>query len=132
MIRSSHRFVALILALVWGPATMCCALEAAGWNILCKGGAGHDCTPDSTKNDGCNGVGVENGKYQNSVPSIKVALPVTELCSCLICLRTFEPEPESQQAAVVREIAQLRDWVPIWQFERRAAAPAHAPDSLSA
>lgn len=132
MIRTSQRIVALLLVFAWGPATLCCALEAAGWNILCTGGASRDCTSDHATNDGCNGVGVENGSYHSSVPSIKIALPVTELCSCLICLRAFETEPESQHAAVVREIAQLRDWVPIWQFERRAAAPAHAPDPLSA
>jgi hypothetical protein len=110
---------------------MCCALEAAGWEIMCSDDSCHE--SDSAKTaaaDGCNAV--EDGAYQSAIPSLKVAPSFAALCVCFICIRPFEPELETEHALFVSEIARTRDWVPVWQFERRAAAPAHAPDSLIA
>ena len=127
--RQFYRIVALCLATLWLPATLCCAVEAAGWEVLCSNESCHEGEPGEVL-DGCSVV--EEGGYQSAVSNLKVAPPTADLCACLICLRALELGLEAQRAVVVAETTRPRDWVPIWQFERRAAAPAHAPDSLIA
>lgn len=129
MPRILYRLVALCLAFAWVPATMCCSLEAAGWDVLCSN---VDCQKDSGQSaaDGCDAV--DAGLYQSSSPSVKIALTVATLCACATRLFAFERDFESRKAVCVAETTRTRDWIPVWQFERRAAAPAHAPDSLIA
>ena len=129
MTRTVYRLVALCLILVWGPATMCCALETAGLDTLCSDAACHE-------NGGMEATGgccvLEDGNYQSTVFTVKVTPSLVAQCVCFICAKAFAPELEIREAVVVSEIGRPRDWIPIWQFERRAAAPAHAPDSLIA
>lgn len=127
--RRLFKFVALFLATIWLPVTMCCALEAAaGVSPSCM----EKCDTDSKSDakDACSMV--ENGHYQSSVPSVRIAPPLTDLCTCLLCVRAVVSEPQTARAVYLAKMTRERDWVPIWQFERRAAAPAHAPDSLTA
>lgn len=130
MTRTVYRLVALCLALVWGPATMCCALETAGLDALCSDASCHENGSGNETTGGC--CVLEDGNYQSTVSTLKVAPSLTAHCVCFICVKSFAPELEIREAAVVSAIGRPRDWVPIWQFERRAAAPAHAPDSLIA
>ena len=109
---------------------MCCAIEAAGFDVLCSNDACHDSSPRKATNDGC--CVVEDGNYQSTVSPVKVAPPLIAHCVCFICVKAFAPELEIREAAVVSEISRPCDWIPIWQFERRAAATAYAPDSLIA
>lgn len=130
MRRTLYRIIALFLALAWGPATMCCALEAAGWGVLCSSEACHDESADEATTDGCDLV--EDGRYQSSIPSARIAPPLGSCCAGLICAG-FKVQLQHHSIIVMRaEIGRPRDWVPIWRFERRAAALAHAPDSLIA
>jgi hypothetical protein len=128
MPRSLHRLVALALVFLWMPATMCCALEAAELKAPCtEGGC---CQEEEGKiPDVCDVL--ESGKFQNSGPSVKVEPPVSTVCACLICAREIALALQPREAVAEADTARPRDWVPTWQFERRAAAPAHAPDSLS-
>lgn len=131
MFRPLFRLVAFSLILVWGPATMCCAREAAGWGIGCSADCCHESgSAHAEPAEGCNVI--EDGAYQTTIPALKVAPPIGELGLGVSCTRHFEPELETEHAGYVSEIVRTRDWVPVWQFERRAAAPAHAPDWLIA
>ena len=121
-----HRFIALCLVLIWGPATMCCALEAADLAVLCSDGTCHSDDAHAPL-DGCHVL--ESGDYQSVIPTLKTAPPATFVCACLLCLREIEPS-ENSGTQLIREPDRPRDWTVTWQFERRAAAPAHAPDSL--
>jgi hypothetical protein len=121
--RRRRTLIAICLMALWWPATLCCALEGAGWDVLCSSESCHE--GDATEGpDGCNAV--EEGRYQGAVSTVKVAPPVLEICVYLICAYAQEVGLESPPAA---DFTRPCDWIPAWQFERRAAAPAHAPDS---
>jgi hypothetical protein len=109
---------------------MCCALEAAGVENLC---ASEDCHLSNGTNaplHGCNIV--ESGGFQSVVPTFKTAPSATFVCACLICLKPAAEAPADVEFAVIRDYERPRDWTVRWHFERRAAALAHAPDSLIA
>lgn len=91
----------------------------------CSQGSCHD--DSKTPTDNCSLL--EGGHYQGAVSLVKIAPAMVQKCACLICLRPVAPKAELNAVVFVTDIARPRDWIPIWQFERRAAAPAHAPDS---
>ena len=127
MLRTLYRFMAVSLALLWVPATMACALEAVGWDFMCSTPCCSDEADEKAPVTTCSVV--ENGGYVAATAAMKVSPTVVALCTCCICLRApIAIPPEGGQ--LVAETGRPHDWVPIWQFERRAAAPAHAPDSL--
>lgn len=129
MPRHLHRLIALCLALVWGPVTMCCALEAAGLEVFCSDETCHSDGAATPPSHGCSVV--ESGKYQASAPTTKAAPSALFICACLAELRADIAEPDNRRFGVAqRESPQ--DWIVRWQFVRRAAALAHAPDSLIA
>lgn len=130
MRRPLHRLVALCLALLWGPATMCCALEAAGFEALCSDAACHSEDGASTPLNGC-GV-VESGKYQSVAPTIKTSPATVLVCACLACVHDLVTAPGLAARPLINASDHPLDWLVSWQFVRRAAAPAHAPDSLIA
>lgn len=130
MRRPLHRLVALCLALLWGPATMCCALEAAGFEALCSEAACHSEESATTPLDGC-GI-VESGKYQSVTPTIKTAPPAVLACAWLACVHDLVTAPGRTALPSIDASDHPLDWLVTWQFVRRAAAPAHAPDSLNA
>lgn len=128
--RRFYQLVALVLATVWLPATLCCALEAAGAEVTCANESCHD-TTDRSNIDGCSVV--EDGRYHPGVAAIKVApvgLDVPALSMSTLGLRASAHAAEVRHAAELADAERPRDWVPVWSFDRRAAAPAHAPDSL--
>ncbi|HEX2101434.1 MAG TPA: hypothetical protein VHF69_12255 [Candidatus Synoicihabitans sp.] len=126
--RLLFRIVALYLAVVWLPATMCCSLEAAEAAVLCPTSV---CCDDSHGDEGgaaeaCNDV--EAGRYQAATSEVKVppAVPTVEtLLTVWIDLASIEG-PATRRCAGDEDAA--REWIAAWQFTRRAAAPAHAPD----
>lgn len=127
MLRTLYRFMAISLALLWVPASMACALEAAGWDFMCSTPCCDDEADEKAPVATCSVV--ENGDYVTPTAAMKVSPTVVALCTCCICLRApITILPESGQ--IIGDTARPHDWVPVWQFERRAAAPAHAPDSL--
>lgn len=130
MIRPLHRLIAFCLTLAWGAATLCCALEAAGWKSVCSVECCLDSDSDHAKpTEGCHVI--EDGAYHSPAPEIKITPPDGGLGEGFFFIRHCRSELETERRISVSEVARTRDWVPIWQFERRAAAPARAPDWLN-
>lgn len=119
----------MFLAL-WLPATQHCGLEAAG---LIAAEAQHaspaQCCDTSTRcaHDGCNVI--ENGLIKPASEA-KVLAPDLSGCLCFICLQLAQPGMLDESALVVADPNDPLDWVPIWQFMRRAAPLARAPSLL--
>jgi hypothetical protein len=128
MIPRFYRLFALCMALLWVPVTAHCRMEAAGLEFAPCAAPCHDQAPANT--DGCDVV--EGGLYKNVTDPLKVAPSITMLCACFICLPVSEPDALSGPGIATPEGARPLEWVPTWSFARRAAAPAHAPDSLIA
>lgn len=125
--------MAVCLLAFWLVATHHCALEAAGLfdshakteHAGCTGGEDH------CAHDGCELV--EDGGYRAEDSAIKVLSPQLSLCLTTLVAELAAPRPPVRIApAVAEQIFRPMEWVPAWHFVRRAAAPAHAPDSLSA
>lgn len=125
--------VTVLLAALWLPATQHCGLEAAGLlTDQCAEGHGPagcvakaDCASDECGT-------LEGGNYRSDAASLKVS-PQWFTCIFLLSDALVSIPPESSSALVVDDSrGRPEDWVPSWQFERRAAAPAHAPDTLIA
>lgn len=131
MPRILYRLLALVLALGWVPAATCCSIQAAGFDVPCSNvECDHGPSEAASACDDCN-VAAE-GLYQRTGPLTKLAPQLTMVCACLVCIPSLDAALENEQASFTAEAERTRGWVPIWQFERRAAALAHAPDSLTA
>lgn len=121
-----RRIVALAVLAVWLPATLHCALEAAGLDewFGCHEEAAHDtshCTDDA-----CHAV--EGLAYKPDVAPVKVPPPAPALlCHCLLCLAPSFALPATEPPTAPPEPPAL---VRSWQFARRAAPPARAPSHL--
>jgi hypothetical protein len=129
MLRVLYRLFALCLALSWVPATAHCRMEAVGLDFASCADSCHDKAAPEAEHDSCNVV--EDGLYKAGPQTAKLA-PAALHCVCLLFLHVSAPEPDTGPACASANLETDRDWVPAWHFVRRAAAPAHAPDSLTA
>ena len=126
------KIIALLLATLWLPATVHCQLETLGLDTLfaCAGddGAAHADGKGCT-DDGCQTI--ESGQVAVAKSRIEVAAPALFACASLFCLfEVAAPDVASEFVASRQdETLPLRR---TWQFDRRAALPARAPDSLNA
>jgi hypothetical protein len=130
--RPFRLIVALLLALVWLPATLHCGLEAAGLlehaDACCHGEHADAAKPTHCGVAGC-GV-VESGDYQPSYSLLKVSAPVAVICfSSLIELTACLPgEPAIVAPEKAESPLEIRR---TWQFLARAALSPRAPSSVS-
>lgn len=126
------KITALLLATLWLPATVHCQLETLGLDALfaCAGddGAAHADGKGCT-DEGCQTI--ESGQVAVAKSRIEVAAPALLACASLFCLfEVAAPAVASEFVAPHQdETLPLRR---TWQFDRRAALPARAPDSLNA
>lgn len=129
MIRMGHhvrtvprafRSLCLLLAICWVPLTQHCRLEAFGWVLPeCEHAAAVACVDDS-----CGPV--ENGGYKNGATNLKLAKPLLAVTIELLSALAARPATAVLVSADFPD-ARSREWIPIWQFERRAAPPSRAP-----
>jgi hypothetical protein len=123
MIRPRN-LVALMLLVLWLPATLHCGFEAMGWLTP----AGVDCCAeeDACGQDGC-GV-VEDGAYKTPSGDIKVRLP--NFAGVLYRITPLARAPEffaPREAERGRRIEFDDRRFAAWQFVRRCAAESSAP-----
>lgn len=134
MSASRHRFLSLLLVAFWFLATQHCVLEAAELFSDDHASASAGCCSKQAagcEKDGCKAV--EDGQYRAGAGAVKTgapdALPQGSLLCAHLRLALAESDPRPTEKS---RWHMAPDWVPAWQFERRAAAPAHAPDPLIA
>lgn len=126
------KIAALLLVALWLPATLHCQLENVGLKALfaCADQpvqAGHP-DKDPCAADGCQTV--ESGQFAFAKSRLDLNLLPALTCACQLCLSLVAPP------APVSEISASRQDVTLplqrtWQFARRAALPARAPDVVA-
>lgn len=126
------KLVSLLLAALWLPATLHCQLESLGLHVLfsCPEQAAH--TDHASENDcaydGCKTV--ESGQIAFSQSKIIPALLSASVCVFVHCLLHHAPCAATPETFAIHQ----NETLPIqrtWQFTRRAALPARAPDLLN-
>ena len=121
------KLVALLLVALWLPATLHCRLEGLGL------GAIFTCADDSAKttgtgctDDGCQSL--EDGQFALGKTRIDPAVLLLLTCACVQCFLPVAP-PEIAPEISAGSAEDTAPWQCTWQFARRAALPARAPDS---
>lgn len=113
--------------------TQHCDLEAAG---LIVGKAPHsdmaDCSEPASSHcahhDG--GSVIEGNLVKQNNDTIKVPMPSLIVCTCFLCLQLLTPQLAVEPTLAVAQSDHPQDWVPVWQFVRRAAPLSRAPSLL--
>jgi len=127
------KLTALLLVALWLPATLHCQLEKVGLDALfaCAdqteqaGQAGDGTCTD----DGCQTV--ESGQILIAKSRVDLNLLPALACACHLCLFHVAPPVPAPEIFAAHQDEML----PVqrtWQFARRAALPARAPDVLNA
>jgi hypothetical protein len=127
------QFVALLLLVLWLPATLHCRIEEAGLAAIF---ACEDTVPSGTAGNPTNSCAddscrtVESGQFLFSKETLLTAAPLVAPCECPVwALRLSAPEPDP--APSFAEPVGPPPLQRSWQFVRRAARPARAPDALN-
>jgi hypothetical protein len=127
--RVRKKLVAACLLAFWLVATQHCGLESAGFFAAHHEegeGAGCCSSAEGCATDGC--AVVEDGAYRlgNSAPVI--ASPLLSACLCSVVWSLDVPERELRaDVSLHGPLERPRDWLPTWQFVRRAAPSPRAP-----
>jgi hypothetical protein len=125
------KVVALLLATLWLPATVHCQLESLGLDAFfaCTDNGSEDAHSEGTSctDDGCQTI--ETGQVAVAKSRIDAASLALVACASHFCL--FEiPAPEAAPEFVASRQGATLPLQRTWQFARRAALPARAPDTL--
>jgi hypothetical protein len=125
-----RQIIATVLLALWLPATQHCDLEAAGITVLAHGDHASSTCKDTCADDACHAIeGVSLIKDANSLRALPA--PVTTLCGCLLNLLAPPELEENFAAFTAGEPPQVRVLHRTWQFVRRTALPARAPDFVA-
>lgn len=129
-----HKLVAVCVLAFWLVATHHCRLESLGSfasHTDDTATTGCCASSDGCTNDECGTL--EEGSYRIDGGAVKVFAPRITLICHLNDWRMLTPAQEMSPRVLPDGVTERpKDWLADWQFVRRAAAPAHAPDSLSA
>ncbi|MEO6244096.1 MAG: hypothetical protein ABIQ12_01565 [Opitutaceae bacterium] len=123
-----RRIIALAMLAAWLPATLHCAIEAAGLDqwLGCHDEAAHDashCTDDA-----CHAI--EGVAYKPDAAPIQVPVPsLTLVCHSLICVAVSAER--SAPTPVVAPPVEPPRLLQRWHFVRRAAPSARAPACIA-
>lgn len=134
--RQFRTFAGLTLAFILLAATLHCRLETTG--ILpshCEqvNGSSGCGTDGSCAGDGCKTV--ENGAYKVTNSTPKVPAPQYSVCAAILWVDVTVLALEDFVGvgfAIRSDFEQPLDWVPSWQFVRRAAPLSRAPSLMVA
>jgi len=129
-----RRILALALVALWLPATLHCALEAAGLDDFfhCVNDLHAPCdhsSPADLPVDACNVI--EDASFKPA--SDTAVLPPPSFCACLLCF--VVPSPvlalSSPPSGLTARIEPPPEVARTWHFTARAAPPSRAPSLLS-
>ena len=125
-VQSLRQLVALAVLALWLPATLHCALEAAGFAGVFSCADEHETgAHDESPRDACDVI--EGAAFK---PAANTAtLPLPALCACLLCF--VAPPPAIDLTAPVTGVSELVAAPPevarTWHFVARAAPAPRAP-----
>ncbi len=126
-----RKLAALFLVALWLPATLHCQLEGLGLDALfaCADQPAETAhaNDDACNDDACQTI--ESGEFVVTKSKLDLSLLPALACVCVACFQHLAPPASAQEFFAVRQDETL----PLqrtWQFARRAALPARAPDSL--
>jgi hypothetical protein len=119
-------FVALLLLALWLPATLHCSFEAAGFDELFGCHEEAASTKDHCTGDSCQPL--EGFAYKSDSALLKVSPPVPDFCS--VWPISLSPPFARLATGSVMTGAEAPSLSRPWQFARRAALPARAPDRV--
>lgn len=126
------KLVALFLVALWLPATLHCQLEGLGLDALfaCTDQADQSAHTDATgcSDEGC--LTIENGQVSLAKSRMDLAALPALAGGCSSCLLQAALPVAAPEISATRQDMTL----PLqrtWQFSRRAALPARAPDLVA-
>jgi hypothetical protein len=126
-----RHIIAVVLLVLWGPATQHCNLDAAG--IIDAHGEHTDSAclegEDPCSHDKCHVV--ERITYKPATNLLKVPAPDLLICSCFLCLQLAYRDLNVEPVTPVVAVEKSQAWVPTWHFVRRAAPLSRAPSTLA-
>jgi hypothetical protein len=126
------KLAALLLATLWLPATLHCQLEGMGLDTFfaCADQPVESAHTDAggCTDDGCQTI--ESGQVAVTKSKLDLSQLTTLACVCVACFQHLAPPAPAPEFFAVHQDETL----PLqrtWQFARRAALPARAPDTLN-
>jgi hypothetical protein len=126
------QLAAVFLVTLWLPATLHCRLEGLGLAGLfaCseQSAQSEHADDNSCADDGCQTI--ESGQFVVSKTQLTAALLPAPICLAVHCLLQVAPPVPAAATFACYQVEPL----PLqrtWQFTRRAALPARAPDVLN-
>jgi hypothetical protein len=126
------KLAALFLATLWLPATLHCQLEHLGLDAIFAC-ADHPADPAHANDDGCAEDGcrtIESGQFTVTKSGLKLLQLSANTCVCVACGQPLAPLAPDQEISAIHQ-EQTLPLQRTWQFARRAALPARAPDTLN-
>lgn len=124
--RIVFKFVAFLLLTLWLPATEHCALEDAG---LTHSDHHSSSCKDVCQDDACHSI--EGISYPKVSSDLRVLPPTVSFAYCLLSVLVAPVLVEREPVSLATEPPELQALCRTWQFVRRAALPARAPDCLA-
>jgi len=121
--------VAMVLLVIWMPATMCCALERAGVSFFdkcCADETSHDTPQPPCTDKSC--CLLESGRY-----TAQITPPVAVVPLDVVALVPWALVDTPQRPQLAFDFSNLAppDLRVTWQFSCRTALPPRAPSFLS-
>ncbi len=123
------KFAALLLAVLWQPATLHCKIEQLGLDVLfaCPAESVAHTDGAACADDAC--VTLETGQFALANSRVDFSASPLLFTAAFFCILALAPPALAPEIAPVRQDVTL----PLqrtWQFARRAALPARAPSLL--
>jgi len=125
-VKRFFKILCVILAIGWLPVTQHCRLEAMGVALMqCEHAGSANADSDSCARDGCSAL--EGGSYKLTTAKLSVPAPTLLEPIFIILVPTALKVEVAKVEFAPEERARPLNWVPSWQFVRRAAPPSRAP-----
>lgn len=124
--RLTFRILVLLLLTLFGSATLHCRIanlldsEASVAKQHC-----HALPDDGCTRDHCDVL--EQGLFSGSSDSVKIDAPAFSFCDCLLCVVALTRGWELEELPPAKAEDGPSNWVPLWNFDRRAASVPRAP-----
>ncbi len=128
-LKTLYKVIALVLLAIWLPVTHHCDLEAAGITVLTHGDHASSACKDVCQGDACHAI--EGVSYTKSASTLKVLPPPVIFSVCLLHLLVQPVLVETQSIYSAGDPPAVQVLHRTWQFVRRTALPARAPDFVA-